>query len=79
MNNSKRAVVGCLGILGLIFVGGALVIHNRDRLAASLDTQADSARATVTSTGSRILTTKLDRIDTPGPYSFTLEELTRGR
>ncbi len=149
MNNSKRAAIGCLGILGLTLVGAALVVHNRDRVAASLDVQADRARATlfrlgevmsisaalkeefgqrldagyVTSTGSRILritctdcdlpqettaeahargiavaaigkTTKLDQIDTveivfrfaaeqsdtetPGPHSFTLEELAPG-
>ena len=150
LNTSKRAAVGCLGMLGLTLVGGALVVLNRDRIAAALDDQAEGARATlfrlgevmsistalkaeyglkldagyVTSTGSRILritctdcdlppettaeahargiavaaigkTTKLDQIDTveivfrlsaeegdaetPEPYSFTLEELTRGR
>ena len=150
MNTSKLAAVGCLGMLGLTLVGGALVFLNRDRVAAALDAQAERARATlfrlgevmsissalkaeyglkldagyVTSTGSRILritctdcdlpqettaeahargiavaaigkTTKLDQIDTveivfrlsteergaetPEPYSFTLEELTRGR
>ncbi len=136
LNTSKRAAVGCLGILGLTLIGGALLVLNRDRVAAALDAQAERARATlfrysltldagyVTSTGSRILritctdcglpqettaeahtrgiavaaigkTTKLDQIDTveivfrlsaeesgtetPGPYSFTLEELTRGR
>jgi hypothetical protein len=150
LNTSKRAAVGCLGLLGLTLVGGALVVLNRDRVATSLDAQAERARATlfrlgevmsistalkaeygltldagyVTSTGSRILritctdcglprdtsaealargiavaaigkTTKLDQIDTveivfrlsaeesatepPGPFSFTLEELTRGR
>ena len=47
MNNSKRAVVGCLGMLGLILVGGALVVLNRDRIAAALDAQAEGAQATL--------------------------------
>jgi hypothetical protein len=137
-------------MLCLTLVGGALVILNRDQVAAALDARAKGIRATlfrlgevmsistalkaeygleldagyVTSTGSRILritctdcdlpqettaeahargiavaavgkTTKLDQIDTveivfrlsaeesgaetPEPYSFALEELTRGR
>ena len=150
LNISKRAAVGCLGMLGLILVVGVLVVLNRDRVAAALDAQTERAQATlfrvgevlsisaalkekyglkldagyVTSTGSRILritctdcvlpprttaeahargiavaavgeTTKLDQIDTveityrrsavdgaaetPEPYSYTLEELIRGR
>ena len=47
LNNSKRAVVGCLGMLGLTLVGGALVVLNRDRVAAALDAQAERARATL--------------------------------
>lgn len=47
MNNSKRAAVGCLGMLGLTLVAGALLVLNRDRIAAALDAQAPRARATL--------------------------------
>ncbi len=47
VNTSKRAAVGCLGLLGLIVAGGALVFLNRDRVAAALDAQADGVQATL--------------------------------
>ena len=47
LNTSKRVAVGCLGMLGLTLVGGALVVLNRDRVAAALGAQAEGARATL--------------------------------
>jgi hypothetical protein len=47
LNTSKRAAVGCLGMLGLTLVGGALLVLNRDRVAVALDAQAERGRATL--------------------------------
>ena len=39
--------LGCLGLLGLTVVGSVLVILNRDRVSAALDSSAERARATL--------------------------------
>ena len=47
LHTSKRAVVAGLGMLGLILVGGTLVVLNRHRVAAALNTQIERTQATL--------------------------------
>ena len=46
MSTRKRAAVGCLGLLALALVGFALVVINRDRVVAALESQSERVRAT---------------------------------